>query len=69
MIEAAALNELNDALQFIEIKPGSVRAANVHHHAGTLREVHPVHHFTALRAAPIAHGFETSRRLNWVCAA
>ena len=52
-VESARADEMNDAVQFIHLKPGAVLAADIDDDPGTTREVHAMHQIVALRAANI----------------
>ena len=45
---------MHDAMQFIRVEPGAMRAADIQDDTGTVGEVQAMHELVALRAANVA---------------
>jgi len=56
-VHAAGADEFHDAAEFIFVEPSAVRAADVHHHAGAVREHDAVHERVANGAWDVADIF------------
>ena len=69
LIESACADEMNDAVQLVDLKPGSVLAADIDDYSGTTREVHAMHQVVALGTTNISNGADQVCTRDRLCAA
>ena len=60
---------MNDAVQFIDLKPRAMLAADIDDDPGTTGEVHAMHQIVALRATNVSNRTDGVRARDGLCAA